>query len=119
MNNKEFIVIGSGGGGGKGGGKTPTTADDNLNSIAKVNILDALGEGEIEGFNTAREEGHTQGSAAYNNAMLKDIFLDDTPILRKVANSASPADSDLNFEGVSVSERRGLGTQPLISGFGV
>ena len=118
MENKEFIVIGAGGGGGKGGGKTPTTADDNLNSVAKVNILDALGEGEIEGFNTAREEGHTQGSTAYNNAMLKDIFLDDTPILRKVANSASPADTDLNFKGVSVSERRGLGTQPLITGFG-
>lgn len=117
MNNKEFIVIGSGGGG-KGGGKTPTTADDNLNSVAKVNILDALGEGEIEGFNTAREEGHTQGSAAYNNAMLKDIYLDDTPILRKAAYSPLPAATDLNFNGVSIAERRGLGSQPLITGFG-
>ena len=86
MTNKEVIIIGAGGGGGgKGGGgnSTPTTAEDSLDSTAKVSILDAVGEGEIEGFDTARDEGHTQGTDNYNTAMLKDIFLDDTPILSK------------------------------------
>ena len=119
MTNKEVIIIGAGGGGGKGGGggSTPTTAEDSLDSTAKVNILDAIGEGEIEGFDTAREEGLTQGTTSYNNAMLKDIFLNDTAILNKKAASGSPLSTDYNFNDVQVEERRGLGSQTTIPGF--
>ena len=120
MTNKEVIIIGAGGGGGgKGGGgnSTPTTAEDSLDSTAKVSILDAVGEGEIEGFDTARDEGHTQGTDNYNTAMLKDIFLDDTPILSKTADSTNPQTTDFNFNDVQVNERRGLGSQTTIPGF--
>ena len=115
MSNKQVIIIGEKG---KGGGNTsPTTAEDSLNSTAKVNILDAISEGEIEGFDTAREEGHAQGNAFYLNAMQKDIFLDDTPILRKQANSISPTTTDFNFQGISLAERRGTASQTVIPGF--
>ena len=119
MTNKEVIIIGAGGGGGKGGGgsSTPTTAEDSLDSTAKVNILDAVGEGEIEGFDTARDEGHTQGTDNYNTAMLKDIFLDDTAILSKTADSTNPQTTDFNFNDIQVNERRGLGSQTTIAGF--
>ena len=120
MTNKEVIIIGAGGGGGgKGGGgsSTPTTAEDSLDSTAKVSILDAVGEGEIEGFDTARDEGHTQGTDNYNTAMLKDIFLDDTAILSKTADSTNPQTTDFNFNDIQVNERRGLGSQTTIAGF--
>lgn len=120
MINKEVIIIGAGGGGGGkfgGGSSTPTTAEDSLDSTAKVNILDAVGEGEIEGFDTARDEGHTQGTDNYNTAMLKDIFLNDTAILSKTADSTNPQTTDFNFNDVQVNERRGLGSQTTIPGF--
>ena len=53
--------------GGKGGG-SPSTAKDNLDSIAKVIILDALGEGDIDGFATPRSLELSQSSANYNTA---------------------------------------------------
>ena len=120
MTNKEIIIIGAGGGGGSkggGGGNTPTTAEDSLDSTAKVNILDAISEGEIEGFDTARDEGHTQGTTNYNTAMLKDIFINNTPILNKAANSLSPISTDFNFNDIQIDERRGLGSQETIPGF--
>tara|TARA_Y100000401_G_scaffold60305_1_gene47809 strand:- start:959 stop:6631 length:5673 start_codon:yes stop_codon:yes gene_type:complete len=115
MSNKQVIIIGEKGKG--GGNSSPTTAEDSLNSTAKVNILDAISEGEIEGFDTAREEGHAQGNANYLSAMQKDIFLNDTPILRKQANSVSPATTDFNFQGISLAERRGTASQTVIPGF--
>lgn len=116
MSNKQVIIIGEKGGK-NGGNSSPTTAEDSLNSTAKVNILDAISEGEIEGFDTAREEGHAQGNAFYLNAMQKDIFLDDTPILRKQANSLSPITTDFNFQGITLAERRGTVGQTVIPGF--
>ncbi len=89
---------GSGGGGGKGGGgggggqsRTPTEADDSLQSVQYGSVLDLLCEGEIDGI----ENGN------------KGIYLDGTPI-----QSASGAD---NFQGYTVVTRTGTQAQSYIS----
>ena len=60
---------------------SPTRAPDTLNSRQFASIQDLLSEGEIEGFATPSKAGLTKGTQTYNNAALKDIFLNDTPIL--------------------------------------
>ena len=60
---------------------TPYRAPDTLNSRQFATIQDLLSEGEIEGFATPSKAGLTRNTTAYNNAALKDIFLNDTPIL--------------------------------------
>ena len=101
-----------------GGGGNPTTAKDNLDSIAKVKILDALGEGDIDGFATPRSLELSQSDALYDTASLKDIFFDNTPILEETASVQNPSDDDFNFDDVEVDHRRGTGTQTVIQGFG-
>jgi predicted phage tail protein len=109
------FTAGSGGGGKGGGGYTPTTAADSLNSTAFVKIIDLLGEGEIEGFPSARN--HQRNSTLYNTALLKDVYFDKTPILRASANEAAPAASDFNFRNVTLTARYGTGGQQPIPGF--
>jgi predicted phage tail protein len=112
---------GGGGGGGKGGGsspapaRTPTEAADNLNSTATVEVLDLLGEGEIEGFATPSKAGYVRGSADWNRAMLKDIYINNTPILRAGASNTSPATSDYNFKNVGIDVRYGTQAQTAIN----
>ena len=102
--------------GGKGGGN-PSTAKDNLDSIAKIKILDALGEGDIDGFATARSIGLSQSDTLYNTALLKDIFFDNTPVLAETASVATPSDDDFNFDDITIGHRRGTGTQSVLQGF--
>lgn len=111
------FVSGGGGGGGKGGGGayTPTTAEDSLNSTAFVKFLDLIGEGEIEGFPSARN--FTRDTAEYNTALLKDVYFDKTPILRASASTSAPAATDYNFRNVTLTARYGTGNQNYISGF--
>ena len=59
----------------------PTRTPDTLHSRQFATFLDLISEGEIEGFASASKEGLTQGTTAYNNAALKDVFLNDTPVL--------------------------------------
>jgi len=123
-------IIGAGGGGGGGGQttvqqtvvvqqsappavRTPTRAADNLASTAKANILDLISEGEIEGFPSAR--AYTRGTDNYNLALLKDVFLTDTPVLRSGADVTNLSDSDYNFKGVTVKTRYGTNAQTYIS----
>ena len=106
---------------GSGGGRpssppTPYRAPDTLNSRQFATIQDLISEGEIEGFATASKEGRTKGTTAYNNAALKDVFLNETPILKATANSASPADADFNFQSVGFTPRFGTANQTSISG---
>ena len=59
----EKLVLGSGGGKSNGSGSTTRTeADDTLSSEQFANVLDLLGEGEIEGLDDGA----------------KSIFLEDT-----------------------------------------
>ncbi len=95
---------------------TPYRAPDTLNSRQFATIQDLISEGEIEGFATASKEGRTKGTTAYNNAALKDVFLNETPILKSTANSASPADADFNFQNVGFTPRFGTSNQTSIPG---
>ena len=121
-------IIGAGGGG--GGGQTvvqqtvqvqsagpatytPTRAKDNLASAAFGNILDLLSEGEIEGFPSARD--YERGTDNYNKALLKDVFLTDTPVLRSGADVTDLSNSDYNFKGVTVTPRYGTNAQTHIN----
>ena len=98
------IIRGSGGVFGRS--RTPTRAPDTLNSRQFASIQDLLSEGEIEGFATASKAGHTKHTATYNNAALKDIFLDGTPLMN--------ANGDLNFTDVEVFVRHGANNQTAI-----
>jgi predicted phage tail protein len=101
---------------GGGGSYTPKTEKDSLNSSAFARIVDLLGEGEIEGFPSARE--YTRDSATYETAMLKDIYFNKTPILRPSANDADPRRTDYNFKDVKIKTRWGTQDQNHIRGFG-
>lgn len=113
-------LLGSGGGGSvKGGGttktRTPTELKDSLNSTAYAKVIDLLGEGEIEGFPSAR--AYTRDTANYNVALLKDIYFNNTPILNPAADPTNTSSSDFNFQGVTVIPRYGTQAQTVIPGF--
>ena len=94
----------------------PTREPDTLHSRQFATFLDLVSEGEIEGFATASKEGRTKGTTAYNNAALKDVFLNDTPVLRASADSTNPQTTDYNFQDVKFTPRFGTGSQTKISG---
>ena len=94
----------------------PTREPDTLHSRQFATFLDLVSEGEIEGFATASKEGRTKGTTAYNNAALKDVFLNDTPVLRASADSTDPQTTDFNFQDVSFTPRFGTGDQTKIPG---
>jgi hypothetical protein len=83
---------GGGKGGGGGGSRTPTEADDTLQSIQFANVLDLISEGEIQGL----DDGN------------KSIFLDNTPVQN--------ADGSNNFSGYTVATRNGTQSQNHIPG---
>ena len=79
-------------------------AKDNLDSVQYLRILDLLSEGEIEGFPSARSIDKSTSPRAYELAAMKDIYLDDVPIVSESAVVSSSttelADSDYNLPGV-------------------
>ena len=86
---------GGGGGGGKGGGggaaqRTPTEADDSLQSVQYANVLDLLGEGEIQGIENS----------------VRGIYLDSTPIEDSTGTQ--------NFSNYTVVTRNGTQNQTVI-----
>tara|TARA_Y100000593_G_scaffold95068_1_gene199110 strand:+ start:1836 stop:5111 length:3276 start_codon:yes stop_codon:yes gene_type:complete len=95
VNPKLNIVGSGGGGGGKGGGggrsHTPTEANDTLQSFQRVEVIDLISEGPIEGI-VGTEEG---------------IYLDGTPL--KSSNGTS------NFTGYSTEVKTGTQGQSYIS----
>jgi len=121
MIEEKYPIKGSGGGGGGGSSPPPappqpTREPDTLHSRQFATFLDLVSEGEIEGFATASKEGRTKGTTAYNNAALKDVFLNDTPVLRASADSTDPQTTDFNFQDVKFTPRFGTGDQTKIPG---
>lgn len=110
------VIRGAGGrSSGKGGGGrsyTPTNTPDNLDSVQFAEVIDLLSEGEIEGFPSAA--GFTRGSDLYNIALLKDIYLDNTPILRATANPNAPQANDYNYQNLTIFTRYGTQDQEFI-----
>ena len=117
MTDKRKIISGSGGGGSPPPPRQPTRTPDTLHSKQFATFLDLISEGEIEGSASASKEGITdRTSAAYTNAYLKDVFLNDTPVLKASANSSSPADTDFNFQNVTFTPRFGTANQTKVDG---
>ena len=118
MTDKNKIIRGSGGGGGSPPPpRQPTRTPDTLHSKQFATFLDLISEGEIEGSATASKEGLTdKTTTAYKNAYLKDVFLNDTPVLKSTANSANPQDTDFNFQNVTFTPRFGTSNQTKIDG---
>jgi predicted phage tail protein len=124
------LIRGAGGGGGGGQTvvqqtvvqqtivaptRTPVRDPDTLASKQYATFVDLIGEGEIEGFPSAR--AYTRGDANYNRALLKDIYLNGTQILRQGADATAPQPGDYNFQSVSVDARYGTQAQSYIPGF--
>ena len=95
---------------------SPTRAPDTLNSRQFASIQDLISEGEIEGFATPSKASLTKGTTAYNNAALKDVFLNDTPILNSTASNTNPQTADFNFQSVGFTPRFGTSNQEHIPG---
>ena len=112
----EIKIIKGAGGGPPKPPPPPYRAPDTLHSRSFATVQDLISEGEIEGFASASKEGLTKGTTAYDNASLKDVFLDDTPILNSTATSASPADTDFNFQDVTFKSKFGTSNQTAMSG---
>ena len=112
----ETKIIKGAGGGSPNPPPPPYRAPDTLHSRSFATVQDLISEGEIEGFASASKEGLTKGTTAYDNASLKDVFLDDTPILNSTATSASPADTDFNFQDVTFKSKFGTSNQTAMSG---
>ena len=94
----------------------PYRAPDTLHSRSFATVQDLISEGEIEGFASASKAELTKGTTAYENASLKDIFLNDTPILDANASNSSPADTDFNFKDVVFKSKFGTSSQTAMSG---
>lgn len=114
----EQLIAGAGGGGGGGGGKgggggggggSANVTKDNLDSRQVARIIDLLGEGEIAGFPSARD--YSPGTTAYNNALLKDVFFNNTPVLREGADPNNVQASDYNFDTTGAVFEFRAGTQ--------
>ena len=122
MTDETKLIKGAGGGGGGGGGggtrqpPPPYRAPDTLHSRSFATGQDLISEGEIEGFATASKAGLSKGSTDYNNASLKDVFLDDTPILNANASNSNPASNDFNFQNVTFKSKFGTSNQTAMSG---
>ena len=96
--------------------RQPTRTPDTLHSKQFATFLDLISEGEIEGFASPSKEGLTKGTTAYTNASFKDVFLNNTPVLKATANSSSPATNDFNFQNISFVSRFGTSSQTKIPG---
>lgn len=110
------LIIGAGGGGGggkggRGGGGSGKVTPDNLDSTQIARVLDLLSEGEIEGFPSAG--AYTWGTDKYNIAALKNVYFNNTPVLREEADVNNVQLSDYNFDlsNAVFAIRRGTQTQ--------
>ena len=112
----EDIKLIQGSGGGPKPPPPPYRAADTLHSRSFATIQDLISEGEIEGFASASKEQLTKGTTAYENASLKDVFLDDTPILAADASSANPSDEKFNYKDVTFKSKFGTSNQTAMTG---
>ena len=125
MATKLGLAWGSGGGGQESPkARKPKTAEDSLHSSAVVKILDLISEGEIEGFSSARDDGHSVGSVNYRRGMMRDVYLDKTPILRDTYSAnetlnSSPGKRNFDIDYQAIDSRVGTSNQDLIDGFGL
>ena len=95
----------------------PSVQPDNLESKQFARIIDLLSEGEIEGFPSARD--YTRGTDSYNRALLKDVYINETPLVRAGADASQPyQDADYNFKGITITPRYGTQDQAYLTEVG-
>ena len=98
-------IIGAGGGTQRSAGGSQKVAKDNLDSRQVARIVDLLSEGEIEGFATPSRLGITdRNSTRYKDELKKDIFFQNTPLVREnadVTSGVSPSDENFQIEELS------------------
>ena len=80
-----------------GGARTPYEAPNSLSSAQTLRVVDAISEGVVAGFGNG------------DDAPLKSVYLNDTPIQN--------ADGSYNFKGVTAYFQRGTPDQAYIPGF--
>ena len=90
----------------------PDLPKDSLASKQFQTLIDLISEGVISGFPSATG---SQGSAEYNTSALKDVFLNNTPVLQQSAGT-SPEDTDFNFQNITFEPRFGTSNQTAIAG---
>lgn len=86
-----------------------------LTTIQYAKFVDLVSEGEVEGFKSANDTGFKKGTYNYNLAALKDVFFDNTPIIKENADLSvldadgfiDLQDKDFNFDGVGFDFREG------------
>ena len=115
MTDETKIIRGAGGGPPKPP-PPPYRAPDTLHSRSFATVQDLISEGEIEGFASASKAELNKGTTEYDTASLKDVFLDDTPILDANASNSNPASTDFNFQDVTFKSKFGTSSQTAMSG---
>ena len=75
--------------------------DGEIGSRQFVTSVDVIAEGQIAGFPSAIDAGHTLGTDDYNRTALKDVFLNNVQVLQQSASDTAPTDNDFNFGTVS------------------
>ena len=71
--------------------------DGEIGSRQNITTVDVLCEGEIAGFPSAIDAGHTLGTDDYHRTALKDVFLNNVQVLKESASNTAPDDTDFNF----------------------
>ena len=84
-----------------------------LSSKQSNNIIDVLSEGEIAGFFHPIKAGLTPGTDKYNTEALKDVFLNETQILKQNADVNILTEGDFNFlrQDINFESRFGTSSQ--------
>ena len=86
-----------------------------LKSIDFITLVDILSEGEIELSATAHKNNITdKTSTAYKNAFLKDLFLNNQPVLASDANVNNPAASDFNYDSIDFQFQQGIANNAVL-----
>ena len=86
-----------------------------LKSIAHGTVVDILAEGQIEGSASASKAGITdKTSTAYKNAFLKDLFLNNQPVLASDADVNNPATADFNYDSVDFKFQEGTANNAVL-----
>jgi len=93
--------------------RDPVETADSLASSQSINFVDLLCEGEIEGFPSAA--GYTLGTDAYNQAALKDVYIDGTPINSPSADPNNIQAVDRNFTVQAFVPKLGTQAQAAIN----
>ena len=78
--------------------------DGEIGSRQFVTLVDVIAEGQIAGFPSAIDAGLTAGTNSYNICALKDVFLNNTQVLKQSAPNTGSDDTDFNF-GTSTANR--------------